>query len=141
MEPHVRAQVVSAAPALIAATTCLTRLDGDAFAHPCGGDSFSDLHYLPGRFVPEDQGAPHDEVADSTVLVVVDVGPADSDRQDPDPYLALRWSRDWTLFDAQIMRRVKNGRRHRAGFGPGRRLHRDHSGGAHIRPRAGRRPR
>jgi hypothetical protein len=80
MESDVRTQVVSTGPTLIAATAWLARFDGDTFAHSRLGDSFADFDYFTGRFVSQDQRAADHEIADAAVLVIVDVGSANTDR-------------------------------------------------------------
>jgi hypothetical protein len=48
------------------------------------------------------------------VLVIVDIGSANSDRQNPDQDLAFRRSWNWTLHNSQIARRVQDRCGHRA---------------------------
>jgi hypothetical protein len=106
MESDVRTQVVSTGPTLIAATAWLARFDGDTVAHSRLGDSLADFNYLTGRFVSQDQWAADHEIADAAVLVIVDIGSADSNRQNPDEDLAF--GRNWNraLLNSQIVRRV-----------------------------------
>jgi len=80
VESDVWAQVVSTGPALITAAARLSRFDGDPLAHARRGDSFSDCDYLTGRFVSQHEWAADHEFPDSAVLVVVDVGTANSHR-------------------------------------------------------------
>jgi hypothetical protein len=106
MESDIWTQVVSTGPTLIAATAWLTRFDGDTLAHSRRRDSLADFNYLTGRFVSQDQRAPDHEIADAAVLVIVDIGSANSDRQNPDQYLAFRRSWNRTLLNSQIARRI-----------------------------------
>src|SRR5437660_9004279 len=62
----------------------------------------------------EDQWAADHEIADAAVLVIVDIGSANSDRQNPDQDLAFRWSWNWTLLNSQVARRVQDRRGHGA---------------------------
>jgi len=89
VEPDVRTEVVSTSPTLIAATAWLARFDGDTFAHSRKWDTLADFNYLTGRFVSQDQRAADHEIADAAVLVIVDIGSANSDRQNPDQDLAF----------------------------------------------------
>jgi hypothetical protein len=79
MESDVRTKVVPTGPTLIAATAWLARFDSDTFAHSRQGDSLANLNYLTGRFVSQDQWAADHEIADAAVLVIVDIGSANSD--------------------------------------------------------------
>src|ERR1700731_2971946 len=63
----------------------------------------------------QDQRAANHEIADAAVLVIVDVGSANSDRQDPNEDLAFRWSWNRTLFNPQIAWGVQDRGGHRAG--------------------------
>ena len=76
MEPDVRTEVVTTSKALIAAPAWLARFDRHPFADARLGNSAANLDYLARRLVTEDQRALDHEVADPSVLVVVDVGPA-----------------------------------------------------------------
>jgi hypothetical protein len=142
MESDVRTQVVSTGPTLIATTARLARFDRHAFAHSRRGDSLADFNYLTGRFVSQDQRAADHEFADAAVLVIVDIGSANSDRENPDQYLTFRRSWNRTLLNSQIARRVKDRCRHRAArlTGIAGRPRCRHSGllaGAHRSPRGG----
>jgi hypothetical protein len=55
------------------------------------GDARPDSHHITARFVPEHEGALHDEAADPSVLEVVHIRAADSDRADA--YQNLAWPR------------------------------------------------
>jgi len=66
----------------------------------------ADFNYLTGRFVSQDQRAADHEIADAAVLVIVDIGSANSDRQNPDQDLAFRRHWNWTLLNSQIARRI-----------------------------------
>jgi hypothetical protein len=61
---------------------------------------------LAGRFVSQDQRAADHEIADAAVLVIVDIGSANSNRQNPDEDLAFGRSWNWTLLNSKIVRRV-----------------------------------
>jgi hypothetical protein len=56
--------------------------------------------------VSQDQRAADHELADAAVLVIVDIGSANSDRQNPDQDLAVRRRWNWTLLNSQIARRI-----------------------------------
>jgi hypothetical protein len=92
---------------LLAVTTPATRdawLDGDAVARFEPGDVFTDIDDLSGAFVTEDEWVFDDEIADTTVLVVVDVGAADPhlSHGDEDVVRAWRWSA--TLLKLELVR-------------------------------------
>ncbi len=87
-------------------TARLARFDGHTFAHSRPGDSLADFNYLTGRFVSQDQRAADDEIGDAAVLVIVDIGSANSDRENPDQDLAFRWTWNRTLLNSQIARGV-----------------------------------
>jgi hypothetical protein len=106
MESDVRTQVVSTGPTLIAATAWLARFDGDTFAHSRRRDSAADFDYLTGRFVSQDQWVADHEIADAAVFVIVDIGSANSDGQNPEQDLPFRRSWNWALLNSQIARRV-----------------------------------
>jgi len=80
VEFDVGAQVVSPGLALIAAAARLAGFDGYPLAHARRRDSFSDGHYLTGRFVSQHEWASDHEVPDSAVLVVVNIGTTNSHR-------------------------------------------------------------
>jgi len=87
-------------------TARFARFDGHTFADSRPGDSLADFNYLTGRFVSQDQRAADDEIGDAAVLVIVDIGSANSDRENPDQDLAFRWTRNRTLLNSQIARGV-----------------------------------
>jgi hypothetical protein len=89
VESDVWTQVVSTCPTLTAMTARLARFDGHTFAHSRPGDSLADFNYLTGRFVSQDQRTANHEIGDAAVLVIVDVGSANSDRQNSDQDLAF----------------------------------------------------
>ena len=62
----------------------------------------------------QDQRAADYEIADAAVLVIVDIGSANSDRQNPDQDLAFGRLWNWTLLNSQIARGVQDGCGHRA---------------------------
>jgi len=61
---------------------------------------------LTGRFVAQNQRSEDLEIADAAVLVIVDIGAANSDRQNPNQNLTFRRCWNWALLNSQIARRV-----------------------------------
>jgi hypothetical protein len=77
-ESNVLTEVVVALLAVTASTTRGAGFEGDAVSRFECRDVFTDVDDLAGTLVTEDEWALDDDVPDTTVLVVVDVGAADS---------------------------------------------------------------
>jgi len=56
--------------------------------------------------VAQNQRSEDLEIADAAVLVIVDIGAANSDRQNPNQNLTFRRCWNWALLNSQIARRV-----------------------------------
>ena len=119
-ELHVLAQVVASRLAHGTASAGDSRLYGDAVSRLQLRNFCANLLDDSRSLVPEDQRCLYDEVADASVLPVVDVRPADTDRPDADQDLSRARLGPGPVLDPQVSdsgedcRRVRRvGRGHR----------------------------
>ncbi len=108
-EDDLRAQVVAAPQALRTASTRHARLKRNQLADPASVDPVADVNHRPGGLVTDDHRIAYHIVADTTVLVVVDIGTADPDCSDFDQDLTGARFRDRPILDPNIVRSVQHG--------------------------------
>jgi hypothetical protein len=100
--------------AVAAVTARVTRVDCDVIAHLDSRHIGSDFHDGSGDLVTKDHRFLEPDRAESSVLVVMEIGPADSACCQGDLDLSsTRTGRRCERFDPQVKRRVNNDCTHR----------------------------
>jgi len=116
---HVGAQVVGAAAALLAGTARDARLDAHARSEELRRGSCPDLDDGASGLVAENERLLDDELADSAVAVVVNVGAADADRLDSHEHVVGSRCRHLALLDDDVAGGAQYARAHRGGSAHG----------------------
>ena len=109
-EDHVPAQVVVAGAALPARAARHARLQRDTLPELMAPRQIPSADDNPRGLVAEHHGCIDDEVPDPTVLVVVDVRPADADRRHLDQDLPGTRKRNRPVLDPEVAYPVEHGR-------------------------------